>query len=270
MKLDLIPKIKHTNSGHFFLLAGPCAIEGEDMAMRIAEHIVKLTDKYQIPYIFKGSFKKANRSRLDSFTGIGDQKALKILQKVGETFDIPTVTDIHLPSDAPMAAAYVDVLQIPAFLVRQTDLVVAAAKTGKTVNLKKGQFMSPESMRFAVDKVTQSGNDQVAVTERGTMFGYGDMIVDFRGIPVMQQFAPVILDITHSLQQPNQSSGVTGGRPELIETIAKAGMAVGVDGVFLETHFDPSIAKSDGANMLPLDKLDGLLQKMIAINELKL
>lgn len=270
MKLDLIPKIKHTNSGHFFLLAGPCAIEGEDMAMRIAEHIVKLTDKYQIPYIFKGSFKKANRSRLDSFTGIGDEKALKILQKVGETFDIPTVTDIHLPSDAPMAAAYVDVLQIPAFLVRQTDLVVAAAKTGKTVNLKKGQFMSPESMRFAVDKVTQSGNDQVAVTERGTMFGYGDMIVDFRGIPVMQQFAPVILDITHSLQQPNQSSGVTGGRPELIETIAKAGMAVGVDGVFLETHFDPSIAKSDGANMLPLDKLDGLLQKMIAINELKL
>jgi len=270
MKLDLIPKIKHTNSGHFFLLAGPCAIEGEDMAMRIAEQIVKLTDKYQIPYIFKGSFKKANRSRLDSFTGIGDEKALKILQKVSQTFDVPTVTDIHIPSDAAMAANYVDVLQIPAFLVRQTDLVVAAAQTGKVVNLKKGQFMSPGSMKFAVDKVLQSGNSQVAITERGTMFGYGDMIVDFRGIPEMQTFAPVILDITHSLQQPNQSSGVTGGRPELIETIAKAGMAVGVDGVFLETHFAPASAKSDGANMLPLDKLDGLLKKLIAINELQL
>ena len=268
MKLDLIPKIKHTGSGHFFLLAGPCAIEGEEMAMRIAEYIVKLSDKYQIPYIFKGSFKKANRSRLDSFTGIGDEKALKILEKVGKTFDIPVVTDIHLPTDAAMAAAYVDVLQIPAFLVRQTDLVVAAAKTGKVVNLKKGQFMSPESMQFAVDKVVQSGNTQVAVTERGSMFGYGDLIVDFRGIPVMKQFAPVILDITHSLQQPNQASGVTGGRPELIETIAKAGMAVGVDGIFLETHFDPASAKSDGANMLPLDKLDDLLKKLITINEL--
>ena len=270
MKLDAIPKIKHTNSGHFFLLAGPCAIEGEAMAMKIAEKIVKLTDKYQIPYIFKGSFKKANRSRLDSFTGIGDEKALKILQKVSETFDIPTVTDIHIPSDAQMAAAYVDVLQIPAFLVRQTDLVVAAAQTGKVVNLKKGQFMSPESMQFAVNKVTESGNEQVWITERGTMFGYGDMIVDFRGIPVMQQYAPVVLDITHSLQQPNQSSGVTGGKPELIETIAKAGMAVGVDGIFLETHFDPATAKSDGANMLPLDKLDNLLKKLIAINELYL
>ena len=270
MNLDLIPKIKHTNSGHFFLLAGPCAIEGETMAMRIAEHIVKLSDKYQIPYIFKGSFKKANRSRLDSFTGIGDEKALKILEKVGQTFDIPVVTDIHIPSDASMAAAYVDVLQIPAFLVRQTDLVVAAAKTGKTVNLKKGQFMSPGSMRFAVDKVVQSGNTQVTITERGTMFGYGDLIVDFRGIPVMQQFAPVILDITHSLQQPNQASGVTGGRPELIETIAKAGMATGVDGIFLETHFDPASAKSDGANMLPLDKLDDLLYKLVAIDELKI
>jgi len=268
MKLELIPKIKHTNSGHFFLLAGPCAIEGEDMAMRIAEHIIKLTDKYKIPYIFKGSFKKANRSRLDSFTGIGDEKALKILEKVSTSFDIPTVTDIHLPTDAEMAAAYVDVLQIPAFLVRQTDLVVAAAKTGKVVNLKKGQFMSPEAMQFAVNKVTESGNRQVTITERGTMFGYGDMIVDFRGIPTMQQYAPVILDITHSLQQPNQSSGVTGGHPELIETIAKAGMAVGVDGIFLETHFDPATAKSDGANMLHLDKLDDLLRKLIAINEL--
>ncbi len=270
MNLDLIPKIKHTDSQHFFLLAGPCAIEGEDMAMRIAEHIVKLTCKYKIPYIFKGSFKKANRSRLDSFTGIGDEKALKILEKVGKNFDIPVVTDIHLPSDAEMAAQYVDVLQIPAFLVRQTDLVVAAAKTGKVVNLKKGQFMSPESMRFAVDKVVQSGNTQVTVTERGTMFGYGDLIVDFRGIPAMQKFAPVILDITHSLQQPNQASGVTGGRPELIETIAKAGMAVGVDGIFLETHFDPATAKSDGANMLPLDKLDNLLNKLITINELNI
>jgi len=270
MKLESIPKIKHTDSQHFFLLAGPCAIEGEDMAMQIAETIVKLTDKYRIPYIFKGSFKKANRSRLDSFTGIGDEKALKILRKVGETFDVPTVTDIHLPSDAAMAAEYVDVLQIPAFLVRQTDLVVAAAKTGKPVNLKKGQFMSPESMKFAVDKVVQSGNSQVMLTERGTMFGYGDLIVDYRGIPVMQQFAPVILDITHSLQQPNRASGVTGGRPELIETIAKAGMAVGVDGIFLETHFNPAIAKSDGANMLPLDKLEDLLQKLILINELDL
>ena len=268
MKLDLIPKIKHTDSHHFFLLAGPCAIEGETMALRIAEHMVQLSDRYKIPYIFKGSFKKANRSRLDSFTGIGDEKALKILEKVGRTFDIPTVTDIHIPTDAALAANYVDVLQIPAFLVRQTDLVVAAAQTGKFINLKKGQFMSPESMKFAVDKVTQSGNHQVAITERGTMFGYGDMIVDFRGIPVMQQFAPVILDITHSLQQPNQATGVTGGRPELIETIAKAGMAVGIDGFFLETHFNPATAKSDGANMLALDKVEHLLQKLIAINEL--
>jgi len=270
MNLEQIPKIKHTNSGHFFLLAGPCAIEGEEMAMRIAEHIVSLTDKYKIPYIFKGSFKKANRSRLDSFTGIGDEKALKILEKVGKTFDIPTVTDIHIPTDAEMAAQYVDVLQIPAFLVRQTDLVVAAAKTNKMVNLKKGQFMSPGSMKFAVDKVLQSGNKQVSITERGTMFGYGDMIVDFRGIPQMQQYAPVILDITHSLQQPNSPTGVTGGRPELIETIAKAGMAVGVDGIFLETHFDPATAKSDGANMLPLNRLDSLLKKLIAINELSI
>ena len=269
MNLDLIPKIKHTNSNHFFLLAGPCAIEGEKMAMQIAEKIVQLTDKYKIPYIFKGSFKKANRSRLDSFTGIGDEKALQILSKIGNTFNIPTVTDIHIPTDAQMAADYVDVLQIPAFLVRQTDLVVAAAQTGKVVNLKKGQFMSPESMKFAVDKVKQSKNQQVMITERGTMFGYGDLIVDFRGIPIMQKWAPVVLDITHSLQQPNTKSGVTGGRPELIETIAKAGMAVGVDGVFLETHYNPTEAKSDAANMLPLDQLDMLLKKLIAINEIK-
>lgn len=267
MQLALIPKIKHTDSNNFFLLAGPCAIESEDMAMRIAEKIVFVTDKLEIPYIFKGSFKKANRSRIDSFTGIGDEKALKILQKVSQTFDVPTVTDIHEAKDAALAAQYVDVLQIPAFLVRQTDLVVAAAKTGKVVNLKKGQFMSPESMQHAVKKVTDSGNTQVMITDRGTMFGYGDMVVDFRGIPVMQKYAPVVLDITHSLQQPNQSSGVTGGKPELIETIAKAGVAVGVDGLFLETHFDPSIAKSDGANMLKLDYLEDLLTKLVAIRK---
>ncbi|MGB3776231.1 MAG: 3-deoxy-8-phosphooctulonate synthase, partial [Leeuwenhoekiella sp.] len=240
MQLDLIPKIKHTTSNNFFLMAGPCAIEGEEMAMRIAEKVVKITDKLKIPYIFKGSFKKANRSRADSFTGIGDEKALKILQKVSTTFDIPTVTDIHENSDAAMAAAYVDVLQIPAFLVRQTDLVAAAAETGKVVNLKKGQFMSPESMKHAVNKVTESGNEQVLITERGSMFGYQDLIVDFRGIPTMQGFAPTVLDVTHSLQQPNQSSGVTGGRPELINIMALAGIAAGVDGLFIETHFDPA------------------------------
>ena len=267
MQLSLIPKIKHTNANNFFLLAGPCAIEGEAMALEIAEKIVEITNRLEIPFIFKGSFKKANRSRIDSFSGIGDEKALKILRKVSDTFDVPTVTDIHDVSDAIKAAQYVDVLQIPAFLVRQTDLVVAAAKTGKLVNLKKGQFMSPESMKHAVQKVIDSGNTQVMITDRGTMFGYQDMIVDFRGIPVMQQYAPTILDITHSLQQPNQSSGVTGGKPELIETIAKAGIAVGVDGLFLETHFDPSIAKSDGANMLKLDYLEDLLTKLVAIRK---
>ncbi len=248
-------------------MAGPCAIEGEEMAMRIADKIVTITQKLEIPYIFKGSFKKANRSRIDSFTGIGDEKALKILQKVSHTFGVPTVTDIHEVSDAAMAAEYVDVLQIPAFLVRQTDLVVAAAKTGKTVNLKKGQFMSPESMKHAVQKVLDSGNDKVYITDRGTMFGYQDMIVDFRGIPTMKQYAPVILDVTHSLQQPNQSSGVTGGRPEMIETIARAGVVNGVDGIFIETHFDPANAKSDGANMLHLDLLEGLLTRLVAIRQ---
>ncbi|MGB5943646.1 MAG: 3-deoxy-8-phosphooctulonate synthase [Leeuwenhoekiella sp.] len=267
MKLNLIPKIKHSDSDNFFLLAGPCAIEGEEMALRIAEHVVLITEKLKIPYIFKGSFKKANRSRIDSFTGIGDEKALKILRKVSETFDVPTVTDIHVESDAAMAAEYVDVLQIPAFLVRQTDLVVAAAETGKVVNLKKGQFMSPESMKHAVTKVTENNNEQVMITERGTMFGYQDMIVDFRGIPTMQQFAPTILDVTHSLQQPNQASGVTGGRPTLIGTMAKAGIAAGVDGLFIETHFDPKNAKSDGANMLDLSLMQGLLEKLVAIRE---
>ena len=265
MRLDLIPQIKYTDSGNFFLLAGPCAIEGEDMALRIAESIQKITDRLEIPWIFKGSFKKANRSRLDSFTGIGDEKALKILQKVSQSFGVPTVTDIHEISDAAMAAEYVDVLQIPAFLVRQTDLLVAAAETGKVVNLKKGQFMSPESMKHAVTKVTDCNNEQVMITDRGTMFGYQDMIVDFRGIPTMRQYAPTVLDVTHSLQQPNQSSGVTGGRPDMIETIARAGIATGADGIFIETHFDPANAKSDGANMLDLQYLDRLLSNLTAI-----
>lgn len=267
MDLQNIPQIKHTDSGNFFLLAGPCAIEGEEMAMRIAEKTVSVTDKLKIPYVFKGSFKKANRSRIDSFTGIGDEKALKILQKVSREFGVPTVTDIHTNEDAAMAAEYVDILQIPAFLVRQTDLVVAAANTGKTVNLKKGQFMSPESMKHAVQKVIDCNNQNVMVTDRGTMFGYQDMIVDYRGIPTMQQFASTVLDVTHSLQQPNQMVGVTGGRPEMIETIAKAGIAVGVDGIFIETHFDPANAKSDGANMLHLDLFEGLMSKLVAIRQ---
>ena len=265
--LITIPKLKHTDSNNFFLLCGPCAIEGEDMALRIAEKVIKITDKLEIPYVFKGSFKKANRSRIDSFTGIGNEKALKILRKVSETFDVPTVTDIHEASDAAMAAEYVDVLQIPAFLVRQTDLVVAAAETGKVVNLKKGQFMSPEAMKHAVQKVKDAGNEQAWITDRGTMFGYQDMIVDFRGIPTMRKFAPTVLDVTHSLQQPNQSIGVTGGRPDMIETIARAGVVNNVDGLFIETHFDPANAKSDGANMLHLDNLEGLLSNLVAIRK---
>lgn len=232
------------------------------MALRIAEQLVKITDQLGIPFVFKGSFKKANRSRIDSFTGIGDEKALKILQKIGREFSVSTVTDIHEMDDAKKAAAYVDVLQIPAFLVRQTDLLVAAANTGKYVNLKKGQFMSPESMQHAVRKVTNASNANVWITERGTMFGYQDMIVDFRGIPVMKSFAPTILDVTHSLQQPNQASGITGGRPEMIETMARAGIAAGVDALFMETHIDPSSAKSDGANMLPLELMEGLLTRL--------
>ena len=262
-----IPKINHTNSGNFFVMAGPCAIEGEDMAFKIANKILDITSKLEIPFIFKGSFKKANRSRLDSFTGIGDEKALTILNKIGTDLNIPTVTDIHEISDAELASQHVDILQIPAFLVRQTDLVIAAAKTGKHINLKKGQFMSPESMTHAVKKVQDSGNKNVFLTERGSMFGYQDLIVDFRGIPVMKQFAPVILDVTHSLQQPNQSSGVTGGRPEMIETIAKAGIACGADGIFIETHFDPKNAKSDGANMLDINNLENILVKLIKIKK---
>ena len=256
------------NSENFFLLAGPCVIEGEDMAMRIAERVVKMTDKLDIPYVFKGSYRKANRSRLDSFTGIGDEKALKVLKKVRDSFGVPVVTDIHGPEEAEMAAEYVDVLQIPAFLCRQTDLLVAAAKTGKIVNIKKGQFLSPGAMRFAADKVVEAGNSQVMLTERGTTFGYQDLLVDYRGIPEMQTFGhPVVLDVTHSLQQPNQTSGVTGGMPALIETVAKAGVAVGVDGLFMETHEDPTVAKSDGANMLKLDLLEDLLVKLVRIRQ---
>ncbi|MCJ2380201.1 3-deoxy-8-phosphooctulonate synthase [Parabacteroides sp. AGMB00274] len=259
---------KLTNSDNFFLLAGPCVIEGEDMALRIAEKITEITARLQIPYVFKGSYRKANRSRLDSFTGIGDEKALKILRKVGETFGLPTVTDIHETHEAAMAAEYVDVLQIPAFLCRQTDLLVAAARTGKVVNIKKGQFLSPGAMQFAAQKVVDAGNRQVMLTERGTTFGYTDLVVDYRGIPQMQAFGfPVVMDVTHSLQQPNQTSGVTGGMPALIETIAKAAIAVGADGLFIETHPEPAVAKSDGANMLQLDLLEGLLTRLIRIRE---
>lgn len=257
------------NSEMFFLLAGPCVVEGEEMALRIAEHIKGITDRLKIPYVFKGSFRKANRSRLDSFTGIGDEKALKILSKVRAELGIAVVTDIHSPEDALKAAEYVDVLQIPAFLCRQTDLLVAAAKTGKVVNVKKGQFLSPEAMRFAVEKIRESQNQKVMVTERGTTFGYQDLVVDYRGIRIMQQECrcPVVVDVTHSLQQPNQSCGVTGGQPELIETIAKAGIAVGADGLFIETHMEPAQAKSDGANMLRLDRIERLLEKLVRIRE---
>ena len=260
--------IVNRQSSNFFLLAGPCVIEGEEMAMRIAEKIVGITEKLQIPYAFKGSYRKANRSRLDSFTGIGDEKALKILRKVKETFGIPVVTDIHTEPEAAMAAEYVDILQIPAFLCRQTTLLVAAAQTGKTVNIKKGQFLSPQAMQFAAQKVVDAGNPNVMLTERGTTFGYQDLVVDFRGIPQMQALGfPVVLDCTHSLQQPNQTSGVTGGMPELISTIAKAGIAAGADGIFIETHEDPSVAKSDGANMLKLDLLEDLLTRLVRIRQ---
>ncbi len=254
-------------TGKFFLIAGPCLIESEEMAFQIASEINDITKKLGIEFIFKGSYRKANRSRLDSYTGIGDTKALEILDKVGKKFNIQTTTDIHSVQEAQMAAKYVDILQIPAFLCRQTDLLVAAAKTGKIVNIKKGQFLSPEAMQFAVQKVKESNNDKILLTERGTQFGYSDLVVDYRSIPTMQAFAPVVMDATHSLQKPNQSSGITGGQPKLIETIAKAAIAVGVDGLFLETHPDPKSAKSDGANMLPLDQLQGLLKKLVAIKQ---
>lgn len=267
--MDIKQYISSSPDGNFFLLAGPCVIEGEEMALRIAEKVAGVADKLHIPYIFKGSYRKANRSRIDSFTGIGDEKALKILAKVRSALGVPVVTDIHLPEEAAMAAEYVDVLQIPAFLCRQTDLLVAAARTGKFVNIKKGQFLSPESMAYAVGKVRDSGNDNVSVTERGTTFGYQDLIVDMRGFPEMKKACgcPVIIDATHSLQQPNQTSGVTGGLPALISTIAMSSLAAGADGVFIETHENPAVAKSDGANMLPLSEIDSLLRKLTVIRQ---
>jgi len=266
--LAKINKIQHQRSGNFFLIAGPCVIEEEKMVMEIAKKIVSITNKLEIPFIFKGSYRKANRSRLDSFTGIGDMEALKILKKVGKSYNIPTITDIHTAKEAAIAAQYVDVLQIPAFLCRQTDLLVAAAKTRKVINIKKGQFLSPKSMKHVINKVKESGNNTIMLTDRGTMFGYQDMVIDYRGIPTMQSFGvPVVLDITHSLQKPNQNSGVTGGNPDMIETIAKAGIAVGTDGIFLETHPSPTEARSDGANMLILDKLEDLLTKLVKMRK---
>ena len=267
MKMNDIPNIKHTASGNFFLIAGPCVVESEENVFEIACTIKAIADKLEIPFIFKASYRKANRSRLDSFTGIGDQKALDIIKSVKDRLQLPTLTDVHTVEECAIAAQSCDVLQIPAFLCRQTDLLVAAAKTGKVVNIKKGQFLSAEAMQFAVNKVKESGNNKVWLTERGTTFGYQDMVVDYRGIPAMKEFAPTILDITHSLQQPNQTSGVTGGKPELIETIAKAGIAVGADGIFIETHPDPSVAKSDGANMLRMDLLEELLVKLIKVRK---
>lgn len=264
--LNHIPNLKHLDSGMFFVMAGPCVVENEEMMMRVAEKACAVTDTLKIPYIFKASYRKANRSRLDSFSGIGDEKALKLLAKVRSEFGVPTVTDIHNPEEAAMAAEYVDVLQIPAFLCRQTDLLVAAAKTGKVVNIKKGQFLAPEAMAFAAGKVHDAGNPNIMLTDRGTTFGYHDLIVDMRSIPTMQATGyPVVMDITHSLQQPNTTSGVTGGLPAMIETIARAAVAVGTDGLFIETHPDPSVAKSDGANMLPLEQLEQLLTRLCRI-----
>ncbi|MBI9068809.1 MAG: 3-deoxy-8-phosphooctulonate synthase [Salinivirgaceae bacterium] len=266
--IHTIPNIKNTDSGNFFLLAGPCVVESRDNVFQIAEKIIEITNKLKIPYIFKASYRKANRSRKDSFTGIGDMEALLLLKEVKEKFGVPIVTDIHTAEEASLAAEFVDVLQIPAFLCRQTDLLEAAAKTGKVVNIKKGQFLAPGAMQFAAQKVIECGNSNVMLTERGTTFGYQDLLIDFRGIPEMKTFGyPVILDITHSLQQPNQTSGVTGGRPDLIETIAKAGIAVGCDGLFIETHPDPANAKSDGANMLKLDHLENLLTKLVMLRQ---
>ena len=266
--MNRIPNIKHTGSGMFFLMAGPCVVEDADMLKTVAETACRITERLRIPYIFKASYRKANRSRLDSFSGIGDEKALKLLADIRRGFGVPVVTDIHNPEEAAIAAEYVDVLQIPAFLCRQTDLLVAAAKTGKVVNIKKGQFLAPEAMSFAAGKVRDAGNPNVMLTDRGTTFGYYDLIVDMRGIPAMQNLGyPVVMDITHSLQQPNQTSGVTGGQPEMIETIARASVAAGVDGLFIETHPNPAIAKSDGANMLALDRLESLLERLARIRE---
>jgi 2-dehydro-3-deoxyphosphooctonate aldolase (KDO 8-P synthase) len=259
-------KGQNIDENNFFLMAGPCVVEGEEVLMRTAEKVVGICQKLKIPYVFKSSYRKANRTRLDSFTGIGDEAALKLLKKVRDTFNVPIVTDIHAADEAAMAAEYVDVLQIPAFLCRQTDILVAAAATGKVVNVKKGQFLSPEAMQFAVTKLQESGNNRIALTDRGTTFGYHDLVVDYRGIPTMRAMGvPVIMDCTHSLQQPNQTSGVTGGNPEMIETISRAAIAVGADGLFIETHPDPSKAKSDGANMLRLDLLEPLMEKLVKL-----
>ncbi len=262
-----LSQLPEFGNDRFLLIAGPCAIEGEQMAHDIAGEVSEICNELGIPYVFKGSYRKANRSRIDSFTGIGDEKALEILRGVGKAFNLPVTTDIHTADEAAVAAAYVDVLQIPAFLCRQTDILVAAAETGKVVNIKKGQFVSPEAMQFAVQKVIDTGNEKVWLTERGTTFGYTDLVVDFRGIPVMQQFAPVVMDITHSLQQPNQSSGVTGGRPAMISTIGRAAIAAGADALFIETHPEPTKAKSDGANMLTLSKLRPLLEQLLKIKQ---
>lgn len=263
-----IPKIKKFKNNSFFLIAGPCVIEGREMVFDIAEKILKTTQKLEIPFIFKSSYKKANRSKADSFTGIGDKEALSILKEVGNKFSIPILTDVHSPEEAVLAAQSIEVLQIPAFLSRQTELITSCAKTGKWINIKKGQFSSPESMRFAVEKVQQLGNNNILLTERGTTFGYEDLVVDYRSIPTMQKNGvPVVLDVTHSLQRPNQSSGVTGGRPDLIPILARAGIAAGADGIFLETHPDPKEALSDGANMLPLRELENLLESLVKIHE---
>jgi 2-dehydro-3-deoxyphosphooctonate aldolase (KDO 8-P synthase) len=265
---DFIPGIDSSSFNNIFLFAGPCVVESRELVLKTADRVVKTARDLEIPVVFKASYRKANRSRIDSFSGIGDEKALKILAEVKEIYKVPVVTDIHNPEEAKMAAQYVDVLQIPAFLCRQTDLLVAAAQTGKTVSVKKGQFLSPGAMQFAIQKVRESGNSKVLITERGSMFGYHDLVVDYRGIPEMQSFGvPVLLDITHSLQEPNQQAGITGGRPEMIETIARAGVAAGADGIFIETHPDPFSAKSDGANMLPLGELKGLLTKLVQIRK---
>ncbi len=265
---DIIPALRHTEGDAFLLIAGPCVVEGRDISFRIAEHISGLCERLKIPFVFKASYRKANRSRIDSFTGIGDEEALRVLNEIRNQFSVPVVTDVHSPDEAGIAAQFVDILQVPAFLCRQTDLLVACAETGKTVSVKKGQFLSPDSMRFAVNKIVESGNERIILTERGSIFGYQDLIVDFRGIPEMQLTGfPVILDVTHSLQKPNQATGITGGKPELIEKMARAGIAIGADGIFIETHPDPAAAKSDGLSMLRMDLLEQMLKNLLSLRK---